>query len=71
MIISHRCHKLEKVVSTMREQERRIELHDRQLRSKNVVILDLDEEDSRDPLSQFRSILSNKGVRAGQHHRGF
>ena len=36
--ISQRCPKLEKVASTMKEQERRIELHDRQLRNKNVVV---------------------------------
>ena len=51
--------KLEQVVSTMREQEKRIEMHDRQLR-KNIVIYGLDEEDSRGPVSQFRSMLSDK-----------
>ena len=58
--ISQRCPKLEKVASTMKEQERRIELHDRQLRNKNVVVYGLDEEDSHGPLGQFKSILSNK-----------
>ena len=44
----------------MREQEKRIEIHDRQLRSKNIVIYGLDEEDSHGPVRQFRSMLSDK-----------
>ena len=52
--------KLEQVASTMREQEKRIKIHDRQLRSKNIVIYGLDEEDSHGPVRQFRSMLSDK-----------
>ena len=35
-------------------------MHDRQLRSKNIVIHGLDEENSCGPVSQFRNMLSDK-----------
>ena len=51
---------LEQVASTMREQEKIIKMHDCQLRSKNIVIYGLDEEDSCGSVSSFRSMLSDK-----------
>jgi hypothetical protein len=56
----HGGHQLEAVSSTVKEQERKIELHDRQLRSKNVVVFGLKEDNSQDEVNQFRSMLAGK-----------
>ena len=37
-----------------------MEMHDRQLRSKNIIIYGLDEVHSYGPVKQFRSMLSDK-----------
>ena len=63
----HGGHQLEAVSSTVKEQEQKIELHDRQLRSKNVVVFGMKEDNSQDAVNQFRSMLAGKlGMKSEQ-----